>query len=46
MGVALTNLDMIIEALDAYDRAIMIDPNYAEAWSNKGTVFIKLKNHP
>ena len=35
-GSALIQLGKYDEAVLAYDRAIEIDPQYAEAWNNKG----------
>ncbi|MCX6673110.1 MAG: tetratricopeptide repeat protein [Methanothrix sp.] len=40
-GFALSSLGWYDEALQAYDRAIEIDPNFAEAWNNKGTTLHK-----
>jgi tetratricopeptide (TPR) repeat protein len=36
--VALKNLDKYNEAIKAYDEAIRLDPNLADAWFNKGLV--------
>ena len=35
-GIALNDLKRYDEALAAYDRALALDPNYAEVWNNKG----------
>ncbi len=37
-GLALRNLKRSIEALDSLDRALAIEPNFAEAWGNRGLV--------
>ena len=34
--LALYNLGKYEEAIKCYDKAIEIDPNYADAWNNKG----------
>ena len=41
-GNALQGLDKYNEAMQAYDKAIEIDPNYVDAWFNKGTLLGKL----
>lgn len=41
-GVALDNLDRTDEALDCYDKALNINPRYADAWYNKGTALYNL----
>ncbi|RMF28848.1 MAG: tetratricopeptide repeat protein, partial [Candidatus Nitrosothermus koennekii] len=33
------------EALEAFDKAIAIDPNFADAWNNKGVALAKLKRY-
>jgi tetratricopeptide (TPR) repeat protein len=39
-------LDRHDEAIEAYDKALEIDPDYATAWHNKGTALKALgKNH-
>ena len=35
-GAALFGLAQYQEALDAFDRALTIDPHFAAAWNNKG----------
>ena len=41
-GVAMRKQNRLIEALAAYDRALGIQPRYADAWYNKGVVLRKL----
>ena len=35
-GIALSEQERYDEAIQAYSKAIEINPNYAEAWVNKG----------
>ena len=44
-GYALAKLERFDEALDAYDRAITIDPKQAVGWSNKGYALVKLQRY-
>jgi tetratricopeptide (TPR) repeat protein len=39
-GVALTQQDKYDEAVQAYDRAVEINPQYADAWNNKGIALL------
>ena len=41
-GVALVNLGKLDEAIKAYDKAIEINPQYADAWYNKGNILCQL----
>jgi tetratricopeptide (TPR) repeat protein len=41
-GVALKNLGKHNEAIECYDKAIKIDPNYALAWNNKDLALYNL----
>ncbi|NER34230.1 MAG: tetratricopeptide repeat protein [Oscillatoria sp. SIO1A7] len=40
-GSVLSKLDKLEEAISAFDKAIKLDPEYALAWFNQGTVFLK-----
>jgi len=40
--VSLSNLGKHKGAIECYDRAIKIDPNYKEAWNGKGVSLRKL----
>ena len=40
-GSVLSRLDILVEAIAAFDKAIELDPEYALAWFNQGTVFLK-----
>ena len=33
------------EALEAYDKAIAINPKYYEAWINKGNCFVRIRKY-
>ena len=44
-GVSLSNLGKDREALQCYDKAIELDPNYATAWGNKGLTLSGLGRH-
>jgi len=44
-GVALINLGKTFEGIDAYRKAIEINPNYLEALNNIGAVYHGLKRH-
>ena len=44
-GTSLDNLGRHQDALACYDRAIEINPRYAEAWSNKGVALGKLERY-
>ena len=41
--MALTMLGSADEALRAYDQAIALNPNSAEAWFNKGVVLVNVQ---
>ncbi len=41
-GVDLVNLGQHAEALTSFDKAIAINPEFAEAWNNRGTTLEKL----
>jgi serine/threonine protein kinase len=41
-GVSLTNLGRTEDAVPCYDRALELNPNYAEAWFNKGVALRSL----
>nr|WP_319537584.1 tetratricopeptide repeat protein [uncultured Methanospirillum sp.] len=41
-GVALSRLGKYYEAIEAYDQALQIDPEYSSAWNNKGVVLSRL----
>ena len=41
-GVALSRLGKFHEAIEAYDQALQIDPEYTSAWNNKGVVLSRL----
>jgi len=41
-GVALSRLGKFHEAIEAYDQALKIDPEYFSAWNNKGVVLSRL----
>jgi tetratricopeptide (TPR) repeat protein len=43
--VALFELKRYQEALEAYDQAIHLDPNYAMTYNNKGTSLNRLKRY-
>lgn len=38
LGSSLDSLCRYEEAIDCYNQAIQIDPNYASAWNNKGNI--------
>ncbi len=44
-GVALGSLRRYNEAIDCYDKAIRINPEFAYAWHNKGTALDNLGNY-
>ena len=44
-GFSLGTLGKYQEAIECYDRAIEINPRYAEAWSNKGNALSGLGRH-
>jgi len=44
-GSALLDSGRYKEALNAYEKAIQIEPNFTEAWYNKGIIFDKLGRH-
>ncbi|GIU71488.1 MAG: hypothetical protein KatS3mg003_0967 [Candidatus Nitrosocaldaceae archaeon] len=44
-GYALTKLQRYEEAIEAYNKALEINPNYAEAWNNKGYALAKLQRY-
>lgn len=46
LGNALSELGRIDDAMAAYDRAILIDPNYAYAYLNRAHRFLGLKKLP
>jgi len=41
-GVALSRLGKYNEAIEVYDRALQLDPEYVSAWNNKGVVLSRL----
>jgi tetratricopeptide (TPR) repeat protein len=41
-GVALSRLGKYTEAIEVYDRALQLDPEYVSAWNNKGVVLSRL----
>jgi tetratricopeptide (TPR) repeat protein len=41
-GVVLSRLDRYNEAIEAYDNALKIKPDYSSAWNNKGVVLSRL----
>jgi tetratricopeptide (TPR) repeat protein len=41
-GGALNSQGKYDEAIQAYDKAIQLDPNYAKAWSNKGMALVNM----
>lgn len=45
-GYSLTELNRLDEALDAYDRAITQQPDYAFAWARKGRTLRLLERYP
>ena len=44
-GLALADLGKYNEAIICYDKALEINPRYAEAWNNKGGALAKLGKH-
>jgi tetratricopeptide (TPR) repeat protein len=44
-GVILCKSGKYTEAIEAFNQALMIDPNYSHAWNNKGIAFRKLGNY-
>ena len=44
-GVGLSNLGRDEEAIEAYEKAIMINPEYSEAWYDKGVGLGNLKRY-
>ena len=44
-GVALQNLNQYQQAIDAYDNAIRINPNYADAYCGKGVALQNLNQY-
>jgi tetratricopeptide (TPR) repeat protein len=44
-GVALSKLGRYPEALEAYDRALELAPDYLSAWNNKGVALSKLSRY-
>jgi tetratricopeptide (TPR) repeat protein len=44
-GFSLAELAKYKEAIDCYDKALAIDPNYALAWGNKALSLDKLGRH-
>jgi len=45
-GVALSRLGKYNEAIEAYDEALRINPDYTSAWNNKGVVLSRLGKYP
>ncbi|MDE1872792.1 MAG: tetratricopeptide repeat protein, partial [Thaumarchaeota archaeon] len=41
-GVCLYNLERYDEALESFDKATSFDPNFANAWYNKGSLLLKM----
>lgn len=41
-GVALSRLGKYAEAIEAYENALLLDPNYSCVWNNKGVVLSRL----
>ncbi|TET74627.1 MAG: tetratricopeptide repeat protein, partial [Dehalococcoidia bacterium] len=41
-AIALGNLNRLAEALACLDEALLLNPDYAEAWYNKGVALEKL----
>lgn len=44
-GVVLSKLGRYAEAIDAYNQALVLNPDYVNAWNNKGVALSKLKNY-
>ena len=44
-GINLYKLGCLAEALDAYDEALKLKPDYIDAWYKKGVVLGKLERH-
>jgi tetratricopeptide (TPR) repeat protein len=45
MGDALDNVERHQEALEAYDKAISLDPDHSNTWYNKATLLEELGRH-
>ena len=45
IGLALENLGNNEEALDALNKAVQLNPNYAKAFVKKGEINLKLENY-
>ncbi len=41
-GVVLSRLGKFTDAIEAYDQALKIDPNYSSAWNNKGVALSRM----
>ena len=44
-GVQMMNLGYFKRSIDYFDKVIMKNPNFAEAYKNKGLIFAELKNY-
>jgi tetratricopeptide (TPR) repeat protein len=44
-GLSLHNLGNNEEAIECYNKALEIDPNYAKVWNDKGAILTDLAKH-